>query len=106
MRRIFSLLLATGIALHVRWLPSERNPSNTAGRGERGLAAGVTDVHNGRVIAAARGPEADAVSDTGVGAELEARIDGTAARALRCEPATSLVAEAEEERGAVARCPA
>ena len=36
MRRIAALLLATGISLHVRWLPSERNPSDAASRGATG----------------------------------------------------------------------
>ena len=72
MHRISSPLLATGVALHVRRLPSERNPSDAASGGKRGVgywsSAGVTDVRDGRVIAAARCREADARSDTAAGA--------------------------------------
>ena len=34
MRRIAALLLGTGICLRVRWLPSKRNPSDAASRGD------------------------------------------------------------------------
>ena len=49
MRRTAALLLATGISLRVRWLPSERNPSDAASRGATGpgyLGTGKFDKAN------------------------------------------------------------
>eukprot|EP00974_Lingulodinium_polyedra_P015085 1460606-Lingulodinium_polyedra.AAC.1 len=36
-RQVASLLLCSGCALSVRWIPSERNPADAASRGERQL---------------------------------------------------------------------
>ena len=110
MRRIAALLLATGISLHVRWLPSERNPSDAASRGEQGpgylSSAGVVNVHDGKVIAGARGPACVAQVGAAAAARVEERGDAEAEVALRLQADTPLASDALFESRAVVCLPA
>ena len=73
MRRIAALFLGTGICLRLRWLPSERNPSDAASRGDDVVGykskEGVVDVASGARVPGYRpawsGPEAEGCSRLG-----------------------------------------
>ena len=77
MRRIAALVLGTGICLPVRWLPSGRNLSDAASRGDDVVGykskEGVVDVASGARVPGYRpawsGPEAEGRSRLGLDIE-------------------------------------